>query len=204
MHTHVVDENGTDLGALKHDLFDDVNVIFSEQKVTPEVLNWLYNVADVTVNLASNEGYGMATAESLMAGTPVIATITGGMQDQLGVNVDEDYMSIGTWQDHIAKDDYSKISPWAYAIVPRTRTLTGSPPTPYIYDDRINWMDAVTAFHYWYGQTREERKNNGLKGRDFLIKNGHSVKEMISRFKTSLKTVFKNWKPRERVKIIGA
>ena len=45
-------------------------------------MNILYNVADVTINIASNEGFGLATAESLMAGTPIVVNVTGGLQDQ--------------------------------------------------------------------------------------------------------------------------
>ena len=44
----------------------------------------LYNMADVTINIASNEGFGLGTAESLMAGVPIIVNVTGGLQDQCG------------------------------------------------------------------------------------------------------------------------
>jgi glycosyltransferase involved in cell wall biosynthesis len=84
LHTHPVDNDGTDLYALQKDLFPDVKVLFSDKKYPPQILNYLYNTADVTINLASNEGYGIATAESLMAGTPIIINVTGGLQDQAG------------------------------------------------------------------------------------------------------------------------
>ena len=41
-------------------------------------MNFLYNIADVTINIASNEGFGLATCESLMSGTPIIVNVTGG------------------------------------------------------------------------------------------------------------------------------
>jgi glycosyltransferase involved in cell wall biosynthesis len=84
MHTHIVDEAGTDLKAVYNDLFSDVNILFSNRKYEEEFLNFIYNSVDVTINLANNEGYGLATAESLMTGTPIIATVTGGLQDQMG------------------------------------------------------------------------------------------------------------------------
>ena len=41
-------------------------------------------MADVTINMASNEGFGLGTCESLMCGTPIIVNVTGGLQDQCG------------------------------------------------------------------------------------------------------------------------
>ena len=47
-------------------------------------MNYLFNICDVTINLASNEGFGLGTCESLMCGTPIIVNVTGGLQDQCG------------------------------------------------------------------------------------------------------------------------
>ena len=59
MHTAVVDQNGTDLRAVKEALCDPdyVNVYFSSDRLTPEQMNLLYNVADVNVLMSSNEGF---------------------------------------------------------------------------------------------------------------------------------------------------
>ena len=46
-----------------------------------KTLKFMYNVADVTVNIASNEGFGISWCESLHAGTPIINNVTGGLQD---------------------------------------------------------------------------------------------------------------------------
>ena len=54
------------------------------KKLEPNQLNYLYNIADVTINIASNEGFGLGTCESLMAGTSIIVNVTGGLQDQCG------------------------------------------------------------------------------------------------------------------------
>ena len=35
-------------------------------------MNFYYNIADVTENIASNEGFGISWNESLHAGTPVL------------------------------------------------------------------------------------------------------------------------------------
>ena len=52
-------------------------------------LIYLYNIADVTVNMASNEGFGLSGAESLIAGTPIINNVTGGLQDQCGLHYEQ-------------------------------------------------------------------------------------------------------------------
>ena len=46
-------------------------------------LNYLYNLADAQILLTSNEGWGLTITEAMLAGTPIIANVTGGMQDQM-------------------------------------------------------------------------------------------------------------------------
>jgi glycosyltransferase involved in cell wall biosynthesis len=46
-------------------------------------MNFLYNLADITVLPSNAEGWGLALTESMMAGTMIMATVTGGMQDQM-------------------------------------------------------------------------------------------------------------------------
>ena len=89
LHTQVVDDNGTDLYAVVNHLFPNMRVIFSGQQVNHDDLNCLYNIADVTVNISNAEGFGLSALESIMAGTPIIATVTGGLQDQMAFR-DED------------------------------------------------------------------------------------------------------------------
>lgn len=201
MHTHVTDDNGTNLAAIKQDLYPHLNILFSEAKVKPEILNYIYNSADVTINLSSNEGYGMATAESLMSGTPIITTITGGLQDQLNIDFEGGFMGMEEWKKLISDGTQYLTSDHAVGIIPKSRSLQGSPPTPYIYDDRISWVDAAEAINYWYTKTKDERDKAGQSGREYLISQGHTVDEMNKRFKNSIKSIFENWKPIKRVNV---
>jgi glycosyltransferase involved in cell wall biosynthesis len=91
LHTQPVDDNGTDLPAVIRDVVPDVEkyIIFSANRTEADYLNHMYNIADVTINLSSNEGFGLGTAESIMAGTPIIVNVTGGLQDQCGFMTDE-------------------------------------------------------------------------------------------------------------------
>ena len=81
MHTQPRDDNGTDLPAVKEALCPDYNILFSSNPVDAKILNYYYNIADVTINIASNEGFGISGIESVMAGTPIINNVTGGLQD---------------------------------------------------------------------------------------------------------------------------
>ena len=58
--------------------------MFSRDKVDPQILlSLMYNMADCTINIADAEGFGLATLESLSCETPIIATMTGGLQEQV-------------------------------------------------------------------------------------------------------------------------
>ncbi len=94
LHTDPVDDNGTDLPKVVELLFGKKqnNVYFSNQKIGSEILNKYYNLADLTALISSNEGWGLSLTESMMAGTPILANVTGGMQDQMRFE-DED----GNW-----------------------------------------------------------------------------------------------------------
>jgi glycosyltransferase involved in cell wall biosynthesis len=60
----------------------------------------MYNMADVVVMASSNEGFGLALAEALSSGTPIIANTTGGMQDQMGFKKDDGtYLSVNDYAD---------------------------------------------------------------------------------------------------------
>ena len=84
MHTQPVEEHGTDLNAVIELLCSEahINVHFTGGMLPPDRMNWLYNLADTCILLTSNEGWGLSLTEGMMAGKPIIATVTGGMQDQ--------------------------------------------------------------------------------------------------------------------------
>ena len=43
----------------------------------------MYNASDYTIGISDAEGFGLSTLESLSCGTPIIATMTGGLQEQV-------------------------------------------------------------------------------------------------------------------------
>lgn len=202
LHTQPVDENGTDLPAVIRDVVPNIKAIFSNTKVDSPVLNALYNLADVTINLASNEGFGLGTAESMMAGTPILVNVTGGLQDQCGFTTDE-----GEWLDpekHFTYEwgsnhdgRYKKHGEWAFPVWPVSRSLQGSPLTPYIFDDRASWEEAGDRLLELYKMGREERKRRGSLGREYALGQGMlNADKMGELFVEHINGVFDNWTPR--------
>jgi glycosyltransferase involved in cell wall biosynthesis len=208
MHTQPVDENGTDLPAVIEAVAPDVNIIFSEKRRPVEELNLLYNIADVTINIANNEGFGLATAESVMTGTPIIVNVTGGLQDQCGFTLDdkllkaEDYIKIGSLHEWRKWEKTVKAGDWATPIWSRALALAGSVPTPYIWDDRVDIEDVAEAIEKVYNTPKDIRKANGLKGREAFINDmGLTHTNMCQQLINGLESTFENWKPRQRFEV---
>ena len=179
MHTQIVDDNGTDLRAISKTLAPGCKIIFSEAKVSSQELNAMYNVADVVVNIGSNEGWGLSSTEAMLSATPIINNVTGGLQDQCGFT-DED----GNWirfnatysTNHTGK--YKNHGEWVKPVFPSNRSLQGSPATPYIFDDRVKFEDVAEAMLYWFNMPDSERKVKGNAGREFCINNGLTAEQM--------------------------
>jgi len=211
LHTQPSDNNGTDLPAVVQEMCPDLNIIFSTQKLENKHLNYLYNIADVTINLASNEGFGLGTCESLMCGTPIVVNVTGGLQDQCGFKVNgeyltyKDYGKIGSLHDWRLWEDNKALThgEWVKPVWPKSRSLQGSPPTPYIFDDRCDWYEAADAIEFWYNMTKEQRKECGFKGHEWVCSDDAmmSARHMCQLFKDHMNTAFEKWTPRERYEV---
>ena len=211
LHTQPVDNNGTDLPAVCEELCPDLNIVFSTNKLDNKQLNYLYNIADITVNLASNEGFGLGTCESLMCGTPIIVNVTGGLQDQCGFRLKDKHItyqdyseihSLHNWRDWEHNEELTH-GEWVKPVWPKTRTLAGSPPTPYIFDDRADWVDVADRIKEWYDMTSEEREECGFKGHEFVCgdESMMSARAMCGLFIDHMETAFEKWTPKERYEV---
>jgi glycosyltransferase involved in cell wall biosynthesis len=209
LHTEIISEHGTDLRKVKEYLFDELypNVIkFSTQKLSSTELNYLYNIADVQILLTSNEGWGLTITEAMLAGTPVIANVTGGMQDQMRFE-DEN----GKWYSPTPdfpsnhRGTLKKHGEWVFPLYPTSRSIQGSPVTPYIFDDRCNWEDASERIKEVYNLGRKECKARGIKGREWAIgeEAGFTSKTQAERVIQAFNELFSTWKPREKYEIIN-
>lgn len=173
MHTDKICEAGTDLVATIQAICPEYKVVLDDSRRAPEEMVAFYNLADVTANISSNEGFGLSIAESIMCGTPVIATVTGGLQDQLGIVTDdgndvEFNLEFGT----NSTGRHTKHGVWSKPIWTKVQNLQGSPPTPYIMDDLTNYTDIADAIAYWYLVDKEKREQYGLEGRRWAMNEG--------------------------------
>tara|TARA_R110000803_G_scaffold2472_11_gene8448 strand:+ start:3729 stop:5168 length:1440 start_codon:yes stop_codon:yes gene_type:complete len=206
LHTQPVDNNGTDLFAVR-DLFlgEDSSIRFSSGKLSVEGMNYLYNLADITVLPSNAEGWGLALTESMMAGTMIMATVTGGMQDQMRFEDKE-----GNWitfnenfpSNHYGT--YKKHGKWAIPIFPKTRSIVGSPKTPYIYDDHVDMQDLAKGLMESYNMSREEIKVNGLAGREWVTSEESmaSSKKMNENMVKYIDQTINEFKPRKNFDFI--
>lgn len=212
MHTQPIDTNGTDLYAVKNRICPDYPVLFSAGHMDEKHMNFLHNISDVMLNIANNEGFGLTTCESLAAGTPIIVNVTGGLQDQCGFKwVDgprsgeeltaDDYIQIGSlhnWKKWEAAVEYGD---WVKPVWPRVRSLNGSPPTPYIFDDRVDFEEVAEALRYWWDMEPKDRQAAGMLGHEW-VKNGTlSQENMCNVFMDAIDTTIEKFKPVDRFKM---
>jgi glycosyltransferase involved in cell wall biosynthesis len=209
LHTAPVDENGTDLLAVIEYLFGEntKNIKISSQRLAPEHLNMFYNLADIQVLISSNEGWGLSLTEAIATGTPILANVQGGMQDQMRFVDDE-----GKWLDFSDKvpsnhnKTYQNCGSWVFPVWPSCKSLQGSPPTPYIWDSRADVKDVAEQFEIAYNCGREELKKVGNEGREWLLSDeaGLTKDKMCERIIETIDYTLNDWKPRETTELIDA
>ena len=148
MHTDTKDPNGQDLEIIVRELeLDQGQVKFSTAKLPATSMSMLYNAADCTISVSDAEGFGLATLESLACATPIIATKTGGLQQQL---------TDGERQ-------------FGISLEPASRAVIGSQEIPYIYEDRLNKDDVINALVSMYEMPKEERQKMGDDARQHVL-----------------------------------
>ena len=143
MHTEPKDPHGQDLEHIINHLgLKDRQIMLSTKKIPPEQLAQFYNMVDCTINISDAEGFGLATLESLSCGTPIIATMTGGLQEQ----VTDGDVEFGV------------------GLFPRAKSVIGSQQVPYIYEDRISKDSFISALDKMYSIDEKARRDLGEKG----------------------------------------
>ena len=216
MHTQPVDDNGTDIPeVIKYNgKFGEYK--FTDARFSTEELNLFYNSGDVILNIASNEGFGLASCEALRAGTPIIVNVTGGLQDQCGFELDgeeltaEDYIKLGSLHNHrdwnsLKSSGRLSFGVWAFPVWPSNLSLQGSPATPYIFDDRADYYDVGKQLDSAFNLGRETLTQYGEIGSQWIQSEaGMSMESMGGRFVEAIEGCFQNWSPRKRFDIYKA
>jgi len=210
LHTQPVDENGTDLFAVSDLLFDPSyqRVVFSTDRNSTQDMNIMYNTCDAVVLPSSNEGWGLSLTEGLMCGKPIVATVTGGMQDQMRfenekgewIDFDENFCSnhFGTYRKH---------GSWAFPIFPSNMSLVGSVPTPYIWDDRADFRDIAVQLEEVYDLkmlSPKKYKEVSKAAREWVVSDESmmSARWMSTNVIDAVEATFKNWTPRRKHEFI--
>jgi len=207
LHTQPIDENGTNLNAVVELLCDPEyqKVQFEQSMIPAQTLNLMYNLADVTALISSNEGWGLSLTESMMAGTMIIGNVTGGMQDQMRfedkngkwVELNKDFPS-----NHYGR--YKKSGKWVVPVFPTNLSIVGSIPTPYILDDRCDFRDVAKAIEEIYNLSPEERKERGMAGREWVTSDESmmTAANMCKNVVSSIEKTFDTWKPKKQFELI--
>ena len=160
MHTDPRDPHGTDLPHLiEHLGANDGQILLSANKIDANNLAAFYNAADYTISISDAEGFGLSMLESLSCGTPIIATMTGGMQEQItdGKN----------W--------------FGFGIEPASKAIIGSLQVPYIYEDRISqegFNEALKKAMNWSPKAYKKMSAQGMAH----VRNNYSFKSYQERW----------------------
>lgn len=207
LHTEIVSEHGTDLEAVR-ELFltgDQYNVFFSTNRYSTQEMNLLYNCTDVQILLTSNEGWGLSLTEAILAGRPIIANVTGGMQDQMRFSKDNKWVDFDADFPSNHNGTIKECGEWAFPVFPTNRSIVGSPVTPYIWDDRCTAEDAAVQIKNAYDLGRDELRARGLKGREWAIgeEAGFTGEEQGKRVMEAFDALFDSWKPREKYELVN-
>lgn len=114
MRTNPLDRVGSNLVEVTNslDFPENHDVMIFPEPIEEDEMRTLYNAADYTINISNAEGFGLTTLEGMACGTPMIATCTGGLKDQVDTTV-------------------------GFPMAPDFVDLTGTQITPYIYDEYV-------------------------------------------------------------------
>ena len=170
MHTEPKDPHGQDLEhIIEHLGLDNRQIMLSTQKVPPEHLAKIYNMVDCTINISDAEGFGLSTLESLSCATPIIANMTGGLQEQV-TNGNEEF---------------------GIPLFPRSKAIIGSQQVPYIYEDRVDKAQFHSALTKIYKMGKEGRKNLGILGREHIEQN-YNFYDMQTKWVETIDKIIEN------------
>jgi len=176
MHTEPTDSEGPDLFKVVEMLGIEDHVFFSRDRLEFEKINVLYNISDFCINTSYAEGFGLATLESMMTGTPIIAPKTGGLTRQVVDHRDGSHNGV--------------------ACEIELKTLVGSQNVPYIYEDYTSIQTFADAIYKIYDMSDEEKKKLSKKVYDYSRSEFSLQKTVDQWHDTMIETIkkFKNKK----------
>jgi glycosyltransferase involved in cell wall biosynthesis len=149
LHTDPKDKAGNNLIEIAKSLNILHTVAFSTQKLDTSFINILHNISDVTLNISFNEGFGLTTLESMMTGTPIIATKTGGLYRQVV--------------------DYRDNTENGVALDPDVTSMSGNQNVTSIFEDYVSCDNVAKAINKFFNMSIEEKNILSKKVEDYAI-----------------------------------
>jgi glycosyltransferase involved in cell wall biosynthesis len=192
MNTSLIDVEGTDLLQVQKEFLDrDIPIVFNHNKVDASKLNLFYNISDVTINIAYQEGLGLCVMESLLAGTPVVASRTGGMPEQMSYI--KHYEAVVPSKDGKCCSEHDEEIVFGELIYPAVRNLFGVPGQAYIYKDFVSNDDVLSSLErlFSWKEYKHENilQNMGLAGREYIIKK-YNEEDIIKKWDEYLTDIY--------------
>lgn len=168
LHTSPFDPEGSNLLYLRDTLYPKLPVAVSEPKGQDDsFLTHLYNMFDVSINIAYAEGFGLPLAESMACGTPCVSALTAGPSGLI-----------------------TKENGWL--VEPRITAQFGSNEVPYIDQRFVADEDVLVVLEEAY-TNRELLKEKASKCRQYIVDN-YSAELMVEKFEEILKEAVVSWK----------
>ena len=175
MHCDPYDAEGPSLIKTAEYLKIKNDVFFSNERLDFDQMNVLYNISDFCLNISYAEGFGLATLESMQAGTPIIAAKTGGLTRQVV--------------------DHRDGSENGVALDIELKTLVGSQQVPYIYEDYVSCESTAEAMMKLHDLPHDERLKLRKKANDY-IKSEFNHQDTIDNWHETMKDTQENWRER--------
>ena len=214
LKTNPTDPNGTNI----YEMANSVGLNLNQYIIIPDILsdqdlNVLYNASTATLNVASQEGWGLSSTESMMSGTPIINTVTGGLQDQCNFTITKNNESMPilgikyiNGMTYYREEYNSDLFPahqyahgdWAFPIMPIASSLIGTIKTPYLYDDKILVSDLVRTIKTVMSIDKNNLAKRGYDGHKFAMAHYRSV-SMGNMIATGIDDILKSWIPRTKL-----
>jgi glycosyltransferase involved in cell wall biosynthesis len=199
LKTEVISMEGTNLDAVITALAPEHNVLIVPQNCPDAELNKLYNISDVIINNANAGGFELNINQGMLCEKPIIATVCGGMVDQMGFNragapfvwTEDNFRELNT------KREYTPGN-WVYPLYGQ-RTIIGSPNTPYLYDYNASIDDIAAGLHYWHSTTPERRAIDGKAGREYCLKMGITSEDFADAVVQDIGYCLDNFKPNDNM-----
>ncbi len=177
MHTDPLDEDGPNLYPVLTHLGLQANVILSTTALEFPDMNALFNISDVVINVARNEGFGLTTLESMMTATPIIVLKTGGLTRQVEDPDTDETFGIG--------------------LEPEVRSLFSSNAAPYMYEDFVSRETVAKAMMTMYEWGPDKRAEVGKLALEYA-KQEFNLTKMIMSWDMGLSNLIDNWRGTER------